>query len=432
MQAVIMAGGFGTRLRPLSCNIPKPMVPMVNRPMLFHIIELLKKHGFTDLTMMLYFQPDVITEYFGDGSKFGVKIRYLRPEGDLGTAGSVKFAQKHINGTFLVISGDVLTDFDLTKAVEYHKHKKAAATMILTRVPNPLQFGVVIAGADGKIERFLEKPSWGEVFSDTINTGIYVLEPKVFDNVPAEKSVDFSKDLFPALLKEDKGLFGYTAEGYWKDVGNLDEYRLGHYDVLENKLKISIAGRAVKVGGKEIMVGENTKIEDGVEVGDNVVIGNDCHIHKGAFIGHSVLGDNVTIGAGANIYGSVLWNNTCIGREARLKEAVISENTTIGDKAVVQVGTVVADGCTIGAEAVIRAYIKSGPIRPWKKGRRSQPPLSGVKSGIRNYSRPTASPVLPILRSHQNSRRKSARHTAPTSVKAPISLPPAIRTPPAA
>jgi len=125
MQAVIMAGGFGTRLRPLSCNIPKPMVPMVNKPMLYHIIALLKKHNFTELTMMLYFQPDVITNYFGDGSKFGVKIKYLRPEGDLGTAGSVKFAQKHINGTFLVISGDVLTDFDLTKAVEYHKHKKA-------------------------------------------------------------------------------------------------------------------------------------------------------------------------------------------------------------------------------------------------------------------------------------------------------------------
>ena len=203
MQAVIMAGGFGTRLRPLSSNIPKPMVPMANRPMLHHIITLLKKHDFTDLTMMLYYQPEVISDYFSNGSSLGVTMRYLKPELDLGTAGSVKFARKNLsNETFVVISGDVLTDFDLTKAVAFHNEKKAAATMILTRVPNPLQYGVVITADDGRIERFLEKPSWGEVFSDTINTGIYILDPSVFEYVPDDKPFDFSKELFPTLLKE--------------------------------------------------------------------------------------------------------------------------------------------------------------------------------------------------------------------------------------
>jgi mannose-1-phosphate guanylyltransferase/phosphomannomutase len=223
MQAVIMAGGFGTRLRPITCNVPKPMAPMANRPMLHHIIELLKVHQLTDLTMMLYYQPEVITGYFGDGSKMGVKVRYLRPESDLGTAGSVKYAHKNLTSTFVVISGDVLTDFDLTKAIEYHKKKNAIATMVLTRVANPLQYGVVITDNDGKIERFLEKPSWGEVFSDTINTGIYILEPEVFNYIPSDKSFDFSKELFPLLLKEEKALYGYIAEGYWKDVGNHEE-----------------------------------------------------------------------------------------------------------------------------------------------------------------------------------------------------------------
>lgn len=368
MQAVIMAGGFGTRLRPLSVNIPKPMVPMVNRPMLQHIIELLKKHGFTDLIMMLYYQPDVITGYFGDGSKFGVKIRYLRPESDLGTAGSVKFAEKYLNDTFLVISGDVMTDFDITKAVEYHKSKKAMATLVLTRVPNPLQFGVVITDKDQKIERFLEKPSWGEVFSDTINTGIYVLDPKVFGIVPEGKSFDFSKDLYPIILKEDKGLYGYIAEGYWKDIGNLDEYRLGHYDILDNKIKLNIEGNIVKYDGKEIIVGEGTRIEEGVEFEGQVIIGENCLVEKGAKLTRSIIGNNVKVFSGAQVVGSVVWDNVVVGHDARLKETVVANKTRIGDRAVIQVGTVIADECNIGADSVIRANIKIWPHKAVEEG----------------------------------------------------------------
>ncbi|MBI3787677.1 MAG: nucleotidyltransferase family protein [Ignavibacteriales bacterium] len=194
MKAVIMAGGFGTRLRPLTCNIPKPMVPMLNRPMMEHIVELLKKHGFTDLITTLYYQPEVITNYFGDGSAFGVHMHYLKSEADYGTAGSVRNAKEFLNERFLIISGDVFTDIDLGAALKYHKQKKAKATIVLTRVANPLQFGVVLTQDDGTISRFLEKPSWGEVFSDTINTGIYILEPEVLDLIPPKEEFDFSKN----------------------------------------------------------------------------------------------------------------------------------------------------------------------------------------------------------------------------------------------
>ncbi|RIE15929.1 nucleotidyltransferase family protein, partial [Candidatus Cryosericum septentrionale] len=174
MKAVILAGGFGTRLRPLTVNLPKPMVPFANRPMMLHIIRLLKKHGFDDLVVILYHQPDAIRSYFGDGSNFGVKIEYVTSQEDLGTAGAVGLARASLQETFLVIAADIVTDIDLTKAVQYHSEHKAAATITLSRVENPLEYGIVITDSEGHIVRFLEKPSWGEVFSDTVNTGIYV------------------------------------------------------------------------------------------------------------------------------------------------------------------------------------------------------------------------------------------------------------------
>jgi mannose-1-phosphate guanylyltransferase/phosphomannomutase len=341
---------------------------MANKPMLVHIIQLLKTHNLSDLTMMLYYQPEVITDYFGDGSPLGVSIRYLRPESDLGTAGSVKFSEKHLSETFVVISGDVLTDFDLTKAVEYHKKKKAIATMVLTRVPDPLQYGVVITAQDGTIERFLEKPSWGEVFSDTINTGIYVFEPDIFNYIPADRPFDFSKDLFPLLLKENKPLYGYVAEGYWKDIGNHEEYRLAHYDILDGKINIKIDGKKMKVGGKEIIVGEGSRIEDGVEVDGQVVIGTNCVIEKGARLERSVIGSNVRIHSRAQVIGSIIWDDADLGIEVRLKEVIIGRKTRLGDRAVVQVGTIISDECTIGSGAIIRANLRIWPHKTVEEG----------------------------------------------------------------
>src|ERR1043165_1697341 len=226
MKAIIMAGGFGTRLRPLTMTLPKPMVPLLNRPMMEHIVRLLKNHGFRDLTSLLYFHPEAISSYFGDGSASNISMNYIQAEADFGTAGSVRNATEQLNikERIVIISGDVLTDFDLTDAIAFHEEKKAIATIVLTRVKNPLQYGVVITGDDGRIERFLEKPSWGEVFSDTINTGIYILEPEAFKRIPYKREFDFSKDLFPELLEERAGLYGYIAQGYWRDIGNLGEY----------------------------------------------------------------------------------------------------------------------------------------------------------------------------------------------------------------
>src|SRR4051812_47815916 len=200
MKAVIMAGGEGTRLRPLTSNQPKPLMPLVNRPMMEHIVRLLTSHGFDDIVVTLAFLPQTIRSYFGDGEEFGVRMVYATEESPLGTAGSVGNAKDELDETFLVISGDVLTDIDLSALVQVHKDKGAMATIALKSMENPLEFGIVITHDDGSIERFLEKPTWGQVFSDTVNTGIYVLEPGIFDYIPEGKSVDFSSDVFPQLL----------------------------------------------------------------------------------------------------------------------------------------------------------------------------------------------------------------------------------------
>src|SRR5207247_5081971 len=220
MRAVVMAGGEGTRLRPLTSNQPKPMVPIVGKPCMEHILELLREHGMTDVVITVAFLPQAIRSYFGDGSALGMQIGYSVEESPLGTAGSVRLAAKQLDETFLVISGDALCDVDLSKLVEFHKERGAAVTIGLKSVENPLEFGIVVTDEEGRIERFLEKPSWGQVFSDTINTGIYVLEPEVLKHVPADRPFDFSKELFPYLLEMGRPLYGHVMDGYWQDIGN--------------------------------------------------------------------------------------------------------------------------------------------------------------------------------------------------------------------
>ena len=213
-----MAGGEGTRLRPLTSNMPKPMMPLANRPMMEHILDLLKQHGFDEIVVTVAFMANIIRNWFGDGSDFGVRIVYATEDTPLGTAGSVRNAMDELTETFLVISGDVLTDIDLSKIVKNHSDTGALATIGLIRVENPLEFGIVITREDGSIERFLEKPGWGQVFSDTINTGIFVLEPEIFDYIEPDRSVDFSGEVFPAMLADEKPIFGAIGEGYWEDV----------------------------------------------------------------------------------------------------------------------------------------------------------------------------------------------------------------------
>lgn len=368
MKAMVMAGGFGTRLRPLTCNIPKPMVPMMNRPMLEHIFELLKKHGFTDLVVALYFQPEIIQNYFGDGSRWGLKIAYTLPDADVGTAGCVRKAAELLgNEPFLVISGDVLTNIDLSAAVRFHRERKSVATIVLSRVENPLAFGVVITQEDGRIVRFLEKPSWGEVFSDTINTGIYVLDPAVMERVPLGEEYDFGKQLFPDILNAKLPLYGYIAENsYWKDVGNLTEYRMAHYDAIRLGEEVARPGAEETVKGNRI--GRDCYVDPTAELGEGVVLGDHCWIGPHVRIANSVLGPSCRVGEGSKIIGSIVWENVSIGSGANLKEVTVAGDCRIGARAYIGVGAVVADHCTIGEDATVKAEVKVWPYKIIEEG----------------------------------------------------------------
>nr|BFE78962.1 hypothetical protein GCM10020093_015630 [Planobispora longispora] len=249
MKAVVMAGGEGTRLRPMTANQPKPLLPVVNRPIMEHVLRLLKRHGFTETVVTVQFLAALVRNYFGDGDELGMNLYYATEERPLGTAGSVKNAADRLRDEpFLVISGDALTDIDLTDMIDFHRENGALVTIGLKRVPNPLEFGIVIVDEQGRVERFLEKPTWGQVFSDTVNTGVYVMEPEVLDEVTAAGPVDWSADVFPKLLERGAALFGYVADGYWEDVGTHESYLRVQADVLSGRVKVDIGAFELSPG----------------------------------------------------------------------------------------------------------------------------------------------------------------------------------------
>jgi len=361
VKAVIMAGGFGTRLRPLTIDLPKPMVPMVNRPIMEHIIRLLAQHDITDLVCLLYFQGEKIQDYFGDGSRFGVRITYVTAREDFGTAGAVKNAQEHLAERFLIISGDLLTDFDLTRLIRFHRDKGARATITLTRVSDPLSYGIVIAQEDGQISRFLEKPTWGQVFSDTVNTGIYVLEPGALDLIPQRTNFDFSKDVFPRLMEERKSLYGYVAEGYWRDIGDLNEYRRSHGDSLKKLVQLSIPGKFQQMEGVQVWADEGSTISPKARLRGVVVVGRGCVVGDGASLTDCVIGDGTTVGEEAALTSCVLWDGVSVGRKASLTEAIVGSGSAIGDEAYLMENVVVSHGCQIGRESRIKSNVKIWP-----------------------------------------------------------------------
>lgn len=365
MKAVVMAGGFGTRLRPLTEKLPKPMAPVANRPMMEHVVRLLAAEGIDDLDVLLHFFPEKISSYFGDGSPWGVRMHYVNAEADYGTAGAVKNDAERLSGTFLVISADIITDFDLSKAIDFHKERKAALTIVLTRVPNPLQYGIVITEDDGRIVRFLEKPTWGEVFSDTINTGIYIIEPEVLDLVPAKKNWDFSKNLFPAMLSRGDRLLGYIAEGYWKDVGNLDEYLNVHLDLLAGKVRTGFDGE--KARDRSVWIGEGTKVDYTAEL-SNVLLGKKCFVGSGVTMSNVVVGEGCVIEDGAVLQSSVLWERVSVGKGARILENIVGSDARVERGAFLAERAVVSDHCVIGTEAVVKANVKVWPHKVVEDG----------------------------------------------------------------
>jgi mannose-1-phosphate guanylyltransferase/phosphomannomutase len=361
MKAVILAGGEGTRLRPLTSTQPKPMLPIANTPMMEHIVRLLAKHGFDDIVVTVAFLANHIRNYFGNGSEFGVRMRYATEETPLGTAGSVRNASQELDDTFLVISGDVLTDIDLGKIVEEHRRRKAFASIALKRVENPVEFGIVITHEDGTIERFLEKPTWGEVFSDTINTGIYVLEPQIFDYIGAGEIVDFSGDVFPAVLSDAKPILGHVVEGYWEDVGTLEAYRTAHDDILSGRVDVEIPGFEVREG---VWWGEGADVSPGAEVHGPVLIGDNCRVEAGAVLRpYTVLGADVVVKADAEIERSVVHDHVYVGAGVRSRGAVIGRASDIREGARLEEGVVIGDECFIGDQAVINPSIKIYPFK---------------------------------------------------------------------
>ncbi|MDX1932864.1 MAG: mannose-1-phosphate guanyltransferase [Capsulimonadales bacterium] len=360
MKAVVMAGGEGTRLRPLTSNRPKPLVPVLNKPIAQHIIEHLKRAGITDIVVTLYYLAEEIQNYFGDGSEMGVNLIYSIEDTPLGTAGSVKKAERYLNDdTFIIVSGDALTDLDIDKAIAFHRERQAEATLILQSVNNPLEFGVVMTEEDGRIKRFLEKPSWGEVFSDTVNTGMYVLEPTVFALMDHDRNYDWSQDIFPRMLAERRELFGYIMQEYWTDVGSLEQYRQAQYDMLNGKTQLPIEGRVLN---GNIYVGEGTEIDPEARIHGPVIFGTNCRVKAGATIEpDTVLGDNAIVEQGATLEKAVLWNSVYIGKETRATACTVCNNVTMKEKVQIMEGAVIGDRCHIEPGAVIRTMVKLWP-----------------------------------------------------------------------
>jgi mannose-1-phosphate guanylyltransferase/phosphomannomutase len=366
VKAVVMAGGEGTRLRPLTSNQPKPMVPIVGRPCSEHIVELLKEHGFDDIIFTLAFMPQAVRSYFGDGESQGVSITYSVEEIPMGTAGSVALASERLDETFLVISGDALCDVDLSALVRFHEERDATATLGLVHVDNPLEFGIVVTDEDGRIERFLEKPSWGQVFSDTINTGIYVLEPEVLRHVPADTPFDFSKELFPLLLEMGRPLYGFVLDGYWQDIGTIDQYRQANFDALEGKVRLSIP--AFRLRGN-VWVGEGVDIDDLGQIQGPAFIGNYCRIAPSASVGpYAVLSSSVTVREHARVTRSVIDASSHIGQSAVIEGAMLGRACDVRAHARVQEGAAVGDECTLGKESVVMPGVRIYPYKEVEAG----------------------------------------------------------------
>ncbi len=366
MKAVVMAGGEGSRLRPLTSRRPKPLVPVVGRPCLEHVLRLLRRHGITDVVITLQYLGASIRNYFGDGQELGMHLEYAVEDRPLGTAGSVKNAAGLLDGTFLVISGDALTDIDLSQAIAFHQERRSHATIILSRVANPLEYGVVVTASDGRIERFLEKPSWGEVFSDQVNTGIYVIDPGVLEYIPADQPCDWSQDVFPEMLRRRDSLWAAVGRGYWCDIGSIQSYLQANWDALEGRVHCEIAGRRV---GDSQWISEGAEIAGSAQIVGPAFIGRDAVVGEDVFINGPVVLDRFSvIDQGAKLSNSVVWPQVYLGERSRLRQTVVCGGATIKPEVLLDDGSVIGDDCTIGAGSVVEQGVRIWPGKEIEPG----------------------------------------------------------------
>jgi mannose-1-phosphate guanylyltransferase/phosphomannomutase len=359
VKAFILAGGKSTRLRPLTWELPKPMVPVMNIPVMDTILHLLRRHNILDICATLMFMPQKIRDRYGDGTHHGVRMTYAMEAKPLGTAGCVKAAGDIPDSTFVVVSGDCITDFDLGAAIRFHKEHHAEATLLMTRVDVPIDYGVLITDSDGNITGFLEKPGWGEVFTNQVNTGIYILEPSILDLIPKDEPYDFAQDLFPDLLRQKRRICGYEADGYWSDIGSITSYARTHFEILEGSMKMDLQGFEV---GPGIRIGQNTIIDPTAILRPPCLIGENCRIGPGVVLDRMcVIGDNTVLEEDVSISRSILWNNCHLDFASEIRGCILASRVHLMHHTLVSENTVIGEGTLVREYAILRANVLVWP-----------------------------------------------------------------------
>lgn len=346
MQAIVLVGGEGTRLRPLTFGTPKPMVPIMNVPFLARTLERLYDAGIRDVILPAGYMPEAITDYFGDGSNLGMKITYVIEDEPLGTAGAIKNVEQYIHGTFFVLNGDVLTSLDLQAMIDYHKQKGGLGALHLIKVEDPSAFGCVVHDENGRISQFVEKPPKGTEPTNEVNAGTYLLEKAVLDLIPPGRNVSIERETFPKLLAGGGELYAYTTADYWIDLGRPEHYLSAHRDILSGAMPLKLERGA----NGAIYVGEGVHIDPSAKVGPNVVLGDGCTVGANARLSDCVLWDAVTVEAGASIEDAIVASGTRVG-----ERAVVSRGSVVGHDAVIEPGTVLPEGARVGPTAPIAA-----------------------------------------------------------------------------
>ncbi|MFZ5787665.1 MAG: sugar phosphate nucleotidyltransferase, partial [Acidobacteriota bacterium] len=364
MIPLVLAGGLGTRARPLTVNRPKPLLPVANRPLIEHVLLHLRGCGFRRAEVLTHHDAEKVRDAVGDGAALGVRVSYRHEERDRGTAGAAANSVAASGArTALVVSADVLCSFDLRALVATHRARHARASIAVTRVANPLQFGILVLDRHGRVRRFLEKPTWGEVFSDSVNAGVFVLERSVLAQALGEGPIDFAADLFPLLLADGVPLHGIEAEGYWRDVGDPESYLAAHTDFFRGVLPIEPPGRPSETATAMIWQGAGVVVETGAELRGRIVLGDGCRIGPGARLEDVVLGDGTSVAAGADLRQAVAWRAVRVGDHARVEGAVLCERVEIGPRTVIEAGAIVGDGTRLGREVRVKEGVRIWPAK---------------------------------------------------------------------
>ncbi|MHB1131317.1 MAG: sugar phosphate nucleotidyltransferase [Chloroflexota bacterium] len=366
MKAVILVGGEGTRLRPLTVNAPKPMIPVLNRPFLEHVLDYLRGHGIDDVVLSMGYRSDVITKHFGDGRDFGVNLVYVHEDTPLGTAGAVKNAEQYLDGTCFVFNGDILTSLDLGAMLEYHRKRQARVTISLTPVEDPTAYGLVELDDERRVLRFIEKPTWDRVTTNLINAGTYIVEPEVFRYVPPHQYYMFEHGLFPVLLQTGDAMYGYPSSDYWIDIGTPAKYLGLHRDLLTGRANATLPGRKLREG---IWVDDGCQIDPTARLVSPVVLGRNVVVGPNATLtGPVVMGSGSRVGRDSVIEDAVIWSDSVIGNSVTMKTCVVGSGSRIGDHCWITNGAILGDNCIIGANNKLEHAIRIWPGKTIESG----------------------------------------------------------------